>query len=221
VSSKECDDGAVRSDRRLSRNEAVIEEAVAAIRTGGLAVIPTDTVYGLACDPYHPEAVERLAAVKRRTPDQPIALVAASLDVLFECVPELRGRPGVVAQELLPGPYTLVFPNPARRYQWLAGMRPDTIGVRVPELAGTAKELLDRVGAVAATSANVHGGPDPGRLEDVPAEIRSAAAVVDGGVLPGVPSTVLDLTGPNPSLIRAGAAPAAEALARIRAVLAQ
>jgi L-threonylcarbamoyladenylate synthase len=77
------------------------------------------------------------------------------------------------------------------------------------------------LGAVAATSANLHDGPDPRRLEDVPAEIRSAAALVDGGELPGTPSTVLDLTGDEPVVLREGAVPAAEALAHVHRLLGQ
>ena len=97
---------------------------------------------------------------------------------------------------LLPGPFTLVLPNPARRYPWLTGARPDTIGVRVPDVEGRAAEILNAVGPIAATSANRHGEKDPRRLEDVPQEIlTSVAAALDGGELPGAPSTVLDLTG--------------------------
>ncbi len=198
-----------------------VEAAVAAIRAGGLAVIPTDTVYGLACTPYGEEPVRALGELKGRAPDQPIAVVAASVDWLLECVPELRGRAGVVARALLPGPYTLVLPNPARRFPWLTGARPDTIGVRVPDLGGPGAEVLERVGAVAATSANVHGGPDARRVEDVPPEIRAAAVVVDGGELPGLPSTVIDLTGTEPHVSRDGAVPATVALARVEAVLAE
>ena len=113
------------------------------------------------------------------------------------------------------GPYTVVLSNPARRFPWLAGARPGTIGVRVPELSGPAADVLQRVGVVAATSANLHGGPDPCRLEDVPEEIAVAVAgVFDVGELPGTASTVLDLTGPEPVVLREGAVPAAEALAR-------
>ncbi len=138
--------------------------------------------------------------------------MAASLERLLESVPELAGID--VLKRLLPGPYTLVASNPARRYPWLAGSRSETIGVRVPSVAGHGREILEAVGVVAATSANVHGGPDPRRVADVPEEIRSAvAAVVDGGDLPGTPSTVLDLTGPEPRVLREGAVPAAEALA--------
>jgi L-threonylcarbamoyladenylate synthase len=136
-------------------------------------------------------------------------------------VPELRGKAGAVVRAMLPGPYTLVLPNPARRYPWLTGGRPHTIGVRVPDLRGPGGEVLSRVGAVAATSANAHGGPDPGRVDDVPPEIRSASAVVDGGVLPGVPSTVIDLTEREPRVLREGAVPAPEALARVADALAE
>jgi L-threonylcarbamoyladenylate synthase len=100
----------------------------------------------------------------------------------------------------------------------MTGTRPDAIGVRVPELSGPGAELLARVGALAATSANLHGGPDPHRLEDVPDEIRSAcAAVVDGGDLPGTASTVIDFTGEEPAVLREGAVSAAEALERVSA----
>jgi L-threonylcarbamoyladenylate synthase len=196
-----------------------VEDAVSAIRGGGLAVIPTDTVYGLACSPHRPEPVETLGRVKGRREAQPVALVAAGLGLLLEYVPELRGRAGVVAGALLPGPYTLVLPNPARRFPWLTVGRGDTIGVRVPDVQGPGKRVLDALGVVAATSANLHGGPDPRRLEEVPEELRAAAVVVDGGELPGAPSTVLDLTGPEPAVLREGAVSTADALARVRAAL--
>lgn len=189
---------------------------VAAIRSGQPVILPTDTVYGLCADPYREAPARRLQALKGRDERQPIALLAADVDMLFELVPELRGRAGVLARALLPGPYTLVLPNPARRFRWLTGTRPTTIGVRVPELPPEARAVLDRVGAVAATSANRHGAPDPRRLEEVPEEILAGcAAAVDGGELPGVPSTVVDLTGAEPRVLREGAAPGEEALARV------
>lgn len=199
-----------------------IERAVDALRAGGLVVLPTDTVYGLACDPGREDAVRRLSALKGRAPGQPIALVAASVDALLGAVPELWGPAGAAARALLPGPLTLVLPNPARRFPWLAGARPDTIGVRVPLVTGPGREVLERVGVVAATSANLHGGPDPARLEDVPrAILDGVAAAVDGGVLPGTPSTVLDLTGDEPRVLREGLVSAEEALARVAAVLSE
>ena len=196
----------------------MIDDVAAAIAAGKPVLLPTDTVYGLCTSPYRSEAVERLSRLKGRDALKPIALVASDLDLLFECVPELRGRSGTIARALLPGPYTLVLPNPARRFRWLSGSRPDTIGVRVPQLGGDAAAVLGSVGAVAATSANHAGGPEPRRLDDVPAELRGAvAAALDGGRLPGTPSTVLDLTGPEPVVLREGAVPAGEALAAVRA----
>ena len=184
----------------------MIDRAVASIRAGKTVVLPTDTVYGLCASPYTEGPVRRLSKLKGRDESQPIALVASDLDMLFELVPELRGRSGVIARELLPGAYTLVFPNPARRYRWLTGNRPETIGVRVPPLEGYAKQVLDRVGAVAATSANVHGSPDPRRVQDIPQSILDGVAeVVDDGELPGTPSTVVDYTGREPVVIREGA----------------
>ena len=120
---------------------------------------------------------------------------------------------------LLPGRLTLILLNPAHRYDWLTGERHTAIGVRVPELEGAAREIVERVGAVAATSANLHGGHDPRRLDEVPEEIREAAVLVDGGELPGTPSTVVDLTGPEPQILREGAIPAAEVRARISDVV--
>ena len=190
-----------------STDEPLVETAVEAIGAGRPVVLPTDTVYGLCSSPLAPESLSRL---KGRSPDQPIALLASDVDILLELVPEL---PEEAVRALLPGRLTLILPNPDRRFPLLAGSRPDTIGVRVPELRGAALRIVTRAGAVAATSANLHGGPDPRRLEDVPEEIcRAAGALVDAGELPGTPSTVLDLTGPEPKVLREGAVPAAEAL---------
>jgi L-threonylcarbamoyladenylate synthase len=193
-----------------------VAETVAALERGDLAVIPTDTVYGLACRPDREESVLALSALKGRTPDQPVALVARSSAALLELVPELDRA------MLVGGAFTLVLPNPARRLTWLSGSRPETIGVRIPDVEGVAAELLDAVGVVAATSANLHGGEDPARAEHVPAAIVAAvAAVLDGGELPGSPSTVVDLTGSEPRVLREGAVREDEALARIARSLAQ
>jgi len=198
----------------------VIAEAVAAIRAGRLAIVPTDTVYGLVATPYREAPVRRLYRAKRRQEIQPTALVAVDLDLLFECVPELRGRSGTIARALLPGPYTLVLPNPARRYRWLTGSKPDAIGIRVPELEGPGRDVLAGVGAYVATSANLPGKPDPSRLDEVPEELKEAAdAVVEGGVLAGRPSTVVDCTGEEPRVLREGVVPAEQALRLLGSVV--
>jgi len=190
----------------------VSDAVVDAIKAGQAAIIPTDTVYGLVTTPYTSDAVSRLYRLKGRPESQPSALMAASLDWLFECVPELRGRAGRIAGELLPGPDTLILVNPARRFGWLCGTTPEKIGVRVPVLPPESQAVLDRVGAVASTSANLAGGPEPRSLGDVPEELRAACAVLDGGELPGEPSTVVDFTGPEPVVVREGAGDVARAL---------
>jgi L-threonylcarbamoyladenylate synthase len=197
----------------------VIDEVVEAIRSGQPVILPTDTVYGLCADAYREAPVRRLYALKGREEMQPTAFLAADVEVLLDAVPELRGLAGKTVRALLPGPYTLILPNPARRFRWLTGERPSTIGVRVPELDGDARSVLDAVGAVAATSANLPGGPDPRRLDDIPAEVREGcAAELDGGELPGTPSTVIDFTGPEPVVVREGAVAAREALEHLAAV---
>ena len=188
-----------------------------ALRAGLPVVLPFDTVYGLAAEPHHEESTRRLYELKGRPPTQPTALVAASVDALRAALPELDLTG---AWHLLPGPLTLVVPNPAHRFPWLTGTNPDALGVRVPELTGATHAALTAVGAVVATSANRPGEPDPRRLKDVPEEIRAgAAAVVDGGEVPGTPSTVVDLTGAEPRILREGAVPAAEVLRRLQAAV--
>jgi L-threonylcarbamoyladenylate synthase len=183
-------------------------------------ILPTDTVYGLVVAPFREEPARRVYELKRRDASQPIALMVPELHLLFELVPELRGRAEAIARALLPGPYTLVFPNPAQRFRWLTGSRPDTIGVRIPELLEPSAEILRTVGAFAATSANVAGGHEPARFEDVPEELKLAvAAAIDGGDLPGTASTVIDFSGDEPRVVREGAAPSGDAIERALAAV--
>lgn len=194
-----------------------VEDVIAAIRAGEAVILPVDTVYGLCASADTAGPAEQLYELKGRQSFHPIALVASDIELLFERVPEASGQAGEAARALLPGPFTLVLPNPARRFRWLTGNRPETIGVRVPELAGGSAEVLRAVGAVAATSANLSGGTDPRRLDDVPAEIRArCGAELEAGGLPGVPSTVVDLTGAEPVVLREGAVAAADVLERLR-----
>ena len=196
---------------------SVSEDAVRAIRAGRPVVIPTDTVYGLVADGYREAPVRRLYALKRRPESMPCALLAADVDAILDGLPELRGRSAVAARALLPGPYTLVLPNPARRFRWVCGQTPDAVGIRVPVLSGEARDVIERSGLVASTSANLHGGAEPRSVGEIPAElIEGVGAVVDAGELPGTPSTVVDLTGSEPRIVREGAVAAPDALARVR-----
>jgi L-threonylcarbamoyladenylate synthase len=201
--------------------EGDVERVIAAVRAGLPVLLPTDTVYGLVGSAEREDYAARVYRVKGRTETKPTALLTGSLESLLECVPELRGRSDVIARALLPGPFTLILPNPAQRYRWLTGVRTDAIGVRVPELPEATRRVVDAAGCLMATSANDPGGPDPVTLDDVPQRIREAvAAELDLGPLPGTPSTVIDFTNDEPVVIREGIVPAAEAIARVRSALA-
>jgi tRNA threonylcarbamoyl adenosine modification protein (Sua5/YciO/YrdC/YwlC family) len=190
-----------------------LDAAVAALRAGNPVVLPTDTVYGLCADPHSEDACRRALALKGRSASQPVAVIVASVEILLGYLPDAFHD---VVGALLPGPFTLVLPDAQPRFPWLST---GTIGVRVPQLSGDATAVLAEMRIVMATSANRHGGKDPRTLAEVPAEILDGCgAVVDGGELPGVPSTVVDLTGPEPRVLREGAVPAADTLARIAAV---
>jgi L-threonylcarbamoyladenylate synthase len=129
-----------------------MSDAVRALREGLPVILPTDTVYGLCASADGPEPTDRLYRLKGREARQPSALLAADVEMLLACVPELRGRAAAIVAALLPGPYTLVLPNPSRRYPWLAGANPDAIGVRVPSLPPDAHAVVADAGAVVAST---------------------------------------------------------------------
>jgi len=194
-----------------------VQHAIDQLGAGRPVLLPTDTVYGLCALAASEAAALELYKLKGRQTSQATALLAADVDSLLEQLPELPPDAVEVVHALLPGPYTLVLPNPARRFRWLSGIRPDSIGVRVPNLPDATRQVVQAVSAVVATSANDPGGPNPASLEDVPQRIRDGVgAEVDLGRLPGTPSTVIDFTGHEPYVIREGAVPGAEALSTIR-----
>jgi tRNA threonylcarbamoyl adenosine modification protein (Sua5/YciO/YrdC/YwlC family) len=178
---------------------------------GGVAVFPADTVYGLACDPANRIAVQRLYLLKRRELRKPSAVMFFDAELALESLPELGPRTRSALTGLLPGSVTLLLPNPAGRFALACGDDPGTVGVRVVR-----SEQLDGVRwPVLQSSANRAGGPDPRRLDEVPEFIRRAAdMVIDGGELPGTPSTVVDLRGyerdDSWSVVRDGAVTEAE-----------
>jgi L-threonylcarbamoyladenylate synthase len=196
----------------------VTEEDVATfercIAVGGVALFPADTVYGLATDPTSREGVDRLYRIKGRRPDRPAAVMFFDLDLALAAL-ELGERTRVGLERLLPGPVTVVLPNPERRYPLACGPTPDRIGLRVPSLTGPLEPLAAARWPVLQSSANPSGGADARRLADVDASIRARVDMqLDGGELPGTPSTVVDLvtyeeTG-DFSVLREGAVAAAQ-----------
>ncbi len=196
-----------------------VERAVDVLERGGLAVVPTDTVYGLVCRAELEQSACELYRLKGREAIQPTAVIVASVASLLELF-ELEQRTTAIVRSLLPGPFTLVVPDPTHRFGWLSPGRPDTIGVRVPVLPEATAEIVARVGAIVATSANLPGELDPHTLAEVPVRIRSGVgAVLDGGALPGTPSTVVDLTGLTPVVLRAGAGDPTQALHALTSAL--
>jgi len=175
--------------------EADVQTFERCIAVGGVALFPSDTVYGLATEPDSKEGRHRLYALKGRREDTPAAVMFFALDLALEALAELGPRTRAALETLLPGPLTLLVPNPARRYLLACGPDQERLGVRVPELTGALAPLAAARWPVLQSSANRSGAPDSRRVEDVDERIRAAVDVqLDGGELPGIASTVVDLT---------------------------
>jgi L-threonylcarbamoyladenylate synthase len=168
-----------------------LEQCIAA---GGVAVFPTDTVYGVCCDPENEQAAKRLYTLKGRPASRPAAVMFFTLEPALELLPEIKHDERIALSALLPGPVTLLLANPAQRFAPACRIDPSTLGLRVPQLP----ERLSALGAITRpvmqSSANISGQPDARTLAQVPQSVRDGAdLVLDGGQLPGTPSTVIDL----------------------------
>jgi L-threonylcarbamoyladenylate synthase len=189
----------------------------AALAQGACAVIPTDTVYGLVCAAAQVDACARLSELKGRDPRQPSTVMFATHEdaetLLAPLEPVLAGR----ARRLLARGATVLVPNPQGRFPHLCGVHPERIGLRISAFPDALAAAVATAGAILATSANAHGETDPRTLDEVPAGIRAACAVlVDGGpAAAGRASTVLDLSATRPVILREGALATADALALI------
>src|SRR3954466_5324898 len=164
------------------------------ISVGGVAVFPADTVYGLACEPDNREAVTQLYFLKRRRPEKPAAVMFFDRELALVALPELGPRTRAAVEALLPGAVTLLLPNPQRRFPLACGPDPETLGLRVPAWPDALAPLGGARCAVLESSANDAGGAAARTLGSVPERSGAAAdLVLDGGELPGTPSTVVDL----------------------------
>jgi L-threonylcarbamoyladenylate synthase len=187
------------------------------IADGGVALFPADTVYGLACDPESAAAVERLYAIKGRPADRPAAVMFFALEPALAALPALGPRTRGALELLLPGPVTLLLPNPEHLFPLACGPAPERLGLRVPDVP----QLADMRRPALQSSANPSGGSDARRVEEVDERIRNEVdLVIDGGELPGTPSTVIDLTeyedGGKYAVVRAGALAPDELERRLR-----
>ena len=179
--------------------------AAAALAAGGVVGVPTDTVYGLACDPAHSgaaAAIERIYRIKRRPPGLELGLLAAGADRL-DPVAVLDARARRLAAAFWPGPLSLIVP--ARLPRRLAVPREGTtLSVRVPAHP-LLLALLDRTGPLATTSANRHGEPACADAACVQARLGAEIdALLDGGPAEGRGSTIIDLTQQPPRVLRVG-----------------
>jgi L-threonylcarbamoyladenylate synthase len=160
------------------------------IGVGGVAVFPSDTVYGVGCDPGNAFAVKRLYLLKRRPREKPSAIMFFALELALEFLPELGPYTRAALARLLPGPVGVLLPNPAGRFRLACGEDPSTLGLRVPAIPA----LADVRVPVLQSSANRAGGADPRTLAEVPELLRAGVdLVIDGDELPGTASTVVDL----------------------------
>jgi|SRR5829696_419171 len=157
---------------------------------GGVAIFPADTLYGLACDPLDPEAVQRIHSIKGRDQGKPSAVMYFSPLAMRELVSGLGERSRQAVSQLLPGPVTLVIANPQRRYPLASRDDVETLGVRLIEgpLAGAMTPIFQ-------TSANRSGEAAPRSFEEIDDQVVAGADLaIDGGELIGAPSTVVDLS---------------------------
>jgi L-threonylcarbamoyladenylate synthase len=172
---------------------------------GGVAIFPADTLYGLACDPLNPKAVERIHEIKGRDEGKSSAVMYFSPFAMRELISGLGSRTRDAIGALLPGPVTLVVANPQRRYPLACREDPERLGIRLIEgpLAGAMTPILQ-------TSANRSGETPPNRFDGIDPKVLAAADLaIDAGELIGAPSTVIDVTslddGGDWSILREGA----------------
>ncbi len=165
----------------------------------GVALIPTDTVYGLACNPESQTALQRIYELKGRPALKPSAVMFFAREPALESLSELGPRTRAALSALLPGPVTLLLENSSRRFPLAChpdgGSGTGLLGLRVPLLEGPLAALSGIGLPAAQSSANLSGGADPRDLRSVPVELREGVdLMLDGGELPGIASTVIDLS---------------------------
>jgi L-threonylcarbamoyladenylate synthase len=162
------------------------------ITGGGVVLFPSDTVYGLACSPDNAAAIARLYRLKGRSPDKAAAVMFFDLDAAMDALPDLGTRTRTALPRLMPGSVTVLVPNPSWRFPLACVSDPDTLGLRVISVPALADVRIP----VLQSSANPSGGADARSLSEVAPAMRAGAdLVLDGGELPGVASTVIDLRG--------------------------
>jgi tRNA threonylcarbamoyl adenosine modification protein (Sua5/YciO/YrdC/YwlC family) len=198
----DCSESGTRADG--------LTAAATAVRSGRLVVMPTDTVYGIGADAFDGGAVRSLLEAKHRGPDMPVGVLVGSWSTIDGLVLGVSSRARALIEAFWPGDLSLVLPH-APSLSWDLGSTRGTVMLRMP-LHPVALELLREVGPMAVSSANVSGQPPAATAQQALDQLGDSVAVyLDGGPSGDpVPSTIVDLTGSEPVLLREGAVPAAE-----------
>src|SRR5215472_10097122 len=187
------------------QREAGIAAAVAAVQAGGLVVLPTDTVYGIGADAFAPLAVTALLAAKGRGRNMPPPVLVGSVRAASALAESLGAFGQDLIDEFWPGPLTLVF-RASPTLRWDLGDTSGTVAIRMP-LHPVALDLLRRTGPLAVSSANKSGLPATTTATEAETQLGDSVSVyLDGGpCADNVPSTIVDLTGSVPRVLRSGA----------------
>lgn len=188
-----------------------IGAAVAALNDGDIIGVPTDTVYGLAADPWHSGAADRLFLLKGRPRNVELPVLVATEAQALDLATSVPGSARRLMERFWPGALTIVLPRRADLDADL-GEEDETIGVRCPAHP-VPRALCEKAGPIATTSANRHGEPPLTTATALVEQIPGVTLVLDAGVCSGLPSTVVDSTGDVPKLLRAGAIPWEQILA--------
>jgi len=186
-----------------AQNPAMLAQALAVLNKGGLVAFPTDTVYGVGALAFDGMAVGSIYAAKDRPVEKAIPVLIGETADLAKVTLEVPGVAVRLAARFWPGPLTLVVPKHPDLPETVSTS--PTVGVRVPD-HNVARALLSAAGPMAVTSANLSGQPSPSTAQEVFAQLgERIALIIDGGKTPGgVPSTVVDCSGAEPLILRAG-----------------
>lgn len=184
---------------------AGIAAAVDAVRAGQCVVIPTDTVYGIGCDAFNNDAVAKLLATKRRGPDMPVPVLVGSWSTIQGLVREFNDMAKTLVEAFWPGGLSIVVPE-APSLPWNLGDTRGTVLLRMPNQP-LAIELLRETGPMAVSSANLTGNQPPVTASGARQQFGNNVPVyLNGGrAKVGEPSTIIDISGPHPVILREGA----------------
>ena len=189
---------------RISENPTLLESSIKrTLSSGGVAVLPTDTVYGIFSLPTKKDAIQRIYTLKMRPESMPLPLLVSGTEQLPKVSSFQNQDLWALVGAFWPGPLTVILPNPSPSMSLIASEQ-NTIAVRCPD-NDLVRRIANDLGPLAATSANIHGEDTPENATEIAAMLPNVDLIIDGGPLKdGLASTLVDLTQPVPQIIREG-----------------